>query len=375
MTSPDWAQLRPDRARAHAVLIGSGFFRHLAPLPQAGANVAALAAALTGPTGLFDPGLLRTRVDPTRVSDVLGLLPHSVPPKPDVLLFFYTGHGVQDGDGQLVLALRGTVDDERNALATGLPIRHVFDTMRHTKARHLIAVLDCCYAERAVDAPGAQDIHLLLAAGRTERAWSPPGAEYSRFTGALLDLLGKGVPDGPDLLDLATVFRHLSAVLTPLDSEPKPPEAPHLSWPSPRQRTVDASGGLVLGRNPAFGTGNSREGLAARARFATRVGRAGQAGRPLAARPERRAQAARLFAGIVADAARTLPADDRLRLRLRHAYASAVGTLGDVARAHQMLQDLVKDWEATADPAASEDDPWLTAARASRDHWSRTATP
>ncbi|TDC20488.1 hypothetical protein E1265_22020 [Streptomyces sp. 8K308] len=367
MTDAGWPPLVPDAARAHLVVAGCAGFRHLPALPRAGADVAALTAALTGPGGLFAPELARTVTDPRRPADVLRLL--EVGPKPDVLAFCYTGHGLKARHGRLVLALTDSVDEERQAAATGLPVEHVLDALRESGARHAVAILDCCYAERVFDAAGAENVHLLVAAGRTERAWSPPGAAHSRFSAALLGVLSEGVPEGPELLDLATIFRRLSVLLAPLDSEPRPPEAPHQSWPYPRQRAVNASGDLALARNPAFGTGRTAAGLAARARFASRVGRAGREGRPLVARRERLAQAERLFAAIARDAAEALPFGDRLRFRIHHAHASAVGEGGDPVAARRLLDALLKDWS----PLAAPDDPWLRAARASHDHWSAAA--
>ncbi|MFG2224544.1 hypothetical protein [Streptomyces sp. NPDC048644] len=353
MPSDSWPPLVPVAARSAAVLIGTATAvvpGSLPPLPQAAASVTALAAQLTGPLGAFDPSAVHRRVDPQTPADVLRLLPAPGRAPLDVLLFFYAGHGLLGEDKRLCLALPGSVDDGPVVERTSLPVAAVFQAMRQVRAEHKVAVLDCCFAGRALDAAGAADIHLLTAAGRTKKALTPEGHEHTGFTAALLRLAADGIPDGPDHLDLGTLYRHLAVTL------------PAAGLPEPLQRAFGTTGDLALFRNSAHGTAHTRPGLRARARFAAQVRALGRRGRP-----GRAAQAARLFAALAGDAAAALGPAHHDSLRYRHAHASTTGEAGDPDAACALLEGIV----AEGTPEAGAQGP--AAARASLEFWRREA--
>ncbi|MGW1378016.1 caspase, EACC1-associated type [Streptomyces sp. NPDC002446] len=350
-----WPPVVPSPRRSAAVLVGTATHvvpSTLPPLPQASASVTELADALTGPPGVFDPGAVHRRVDPQTASDVFRLLPAPAGEQLDVLLFYFAGHGLRGVDNRLCLALPGSVDDGRRTERTSLPVATVFQAMRQVRAEHKVAVLDCCFAGRALDAADASDIHVLAAAGRAKRAYTPDGHTRTGFTTALLSLLTEGVPDGPEHLDLTTLYRHLSVTL----------QAAGL--PEPLQRAFGTTGDLALFRNPAHGTAHTRQGLLARARFAEQVKALGLQGRP-----RRTAQAAHLFEAIAHDAAAHLGPVDPDTLRYRHVHASTTGESGDPHKACTLLEQTLTDWQ----PLAPPDDPALSAARSSLKYWRSNA--
>ncbi|MFF9346959.1 hypothetical protein [Streptomyces sp. NPDC014734] len=342
----------PDRANARLVLVGSATFtRGLTPLPAAAADVRDLAGALAGPGGLFDPSALATFVDPVEPGLVLDRL-HSyadLAAPLDLLLFYYAGHGVCAESGRLCLALPGTVDVPKAAGRTSLPAEDVFAAMRGARARHRVVILDCCFAGRALDAPSAADLHLLLASDRISRALTHPSGEgNTAFTMELLLLLSAGDPEGARHLGLDALFRRLVEALPGRDP---------LRPPRPLQRTVNLSGDVALAVNPAYGTGRTAQGLARRARLADRVGRAGHS-----------ARAGALFGRIAADAAEVLP-PGRERFRYERAHAAWTGASGDAAGATALLDGIVARM-TTLLPGDDED---LRAARTSLAHWRATA--
>lgn len=352
-----WPATVPDPARSVAVLTGTA--GHVVPgtlpaIPQAAAAVTGLAAALTGSHGVFDPSSVHTRVDPVTPADVLNLLPAPGTGPFDLCLFSFAGHGLRAEGGRLCLALPGSVDDERTAERTSLPVSAVFQAMRRIRAEHKVAVLDCCFAGLALDVPEAADIHVLAAAGRIRKALTPPGARYTGFTGALLRLLDQGVPDGPEHLDLTTLYRRLAVTL------------PAGGLPDPLARSYGGSGDVALVRNRAHGTGCQRRGLLERARFAEQIARLAADGQP-----RRAPHAAVLFAALAADATAALGPLDGDTLRYRHAHAVAVGNAGDPALARALLERVVGDWRS----AAPADDAGLGKARASHAYWSGRPTP
>ncbi|MYT28539.1 MULTISPECIES: caspase family protein [unclassified Streptomyces] len=352
---PPWPPIVPAPGRSAAVLIGTATQvvpSTLPQLPQAAAAVLALTAELTGPYGLFDPSTVHCRVDPPTPTEVLRLLPAPGGDRLDLLLFHFSGHGVLGPGARLCLALPGTVDDGSSAEHTSLPVATVFQALESVPARHKVVVLDCCFAGRALDSPKAADVHLLAAAGRTKRARTPEGYPQTGFTATLLRLLAEGVPDGPEHLDLTTLYRHLEVAL------------PAAGLPRPLQRAFGDSGDVALFRNRAHGTAVTRRGLLARARFAARLKATAAAGGQ-----RRLRHAAALFGAIASDAAAHLGPTDPDTLRYRHAHASATGAAGEPRRAYALLSAAVADWEPTVPP----DDPGLAAARASLDVWRERA--
>ncbi|MBK6010960.1 caspase family protein [Streptomyces sp. MBT53] len=305
-----WPTRLIDSERSWAVLMGtsqhapgSGLHR----IPQADACVDDLATALTGSQGLFEKERVLKVIDPSSTEEVLTTLDRIAGGTPDVVLFYYVGHGMapagdDSGRRELFLALTGSVDKGTEALRTGLQVSSVLSRLRYLRAKQTFVVLDCCFAGRVLDNPGAGDMHLLCATDRVASALYEMTERHTGFTGSLLRLFERGIPDGPEYLDLNTVFHHLSVVLpTTLSAVSQEPNG---RLPRPRQRTLDHHGRLALVRNPAYGTANTPEGLAARTEFALRVNELGKD--PLIDPGDQRmllAHAAELFAGIAVDTA------------------------------------------------------------------------
>lgn len=82
--------------------------------------------------------------------------------------------------------------------------------------------------------------YVCTACAETEVALAPPEETYTAFTGELLDALANGVPDGPELLDLNTLYGHLTEVLT------------EAGRPAPQQRNRNRIGQLAFARNRAW---------------------------------------------------------------------------------------------------------------------------
>ncbi|MER5604257.1 caspase family protein [Streptomyces sp. NPDC002265] len=304
--SQSWPTRLIDRENSWAVLVGMSEYASslLHDVPQAVTGVEDLKQALAGDTGLFREEQVLTVANPRSTEDVLGPLDKIAGQKPDVVLFYYVGHGMQeslDGGGrghmELFLTLHGSVDAGADRIRTGLPISAVFSRLRSLRAKQSVVVLDCCFAGRALDDPSAGDIHVLCATGKTTQAGYGLTDRHTGFTGTLLRLFERGIPDGPLYLDLHTVFHRLSIVLPTTSCD-----SPDGFLPSPRQRATDLSGSVAFVRNPTFDTALTPEGIAARAEFARRV--ASRGSDPLLPSGEQRmllAHANDLFAAVAAD--------------------------------------------------------------------------
>ncbi|TLS41526.1 caspase family protein [Streptomyces montanus] len=359
-----WPSRVPDRSDSLAVLVGTAGHiapSELPPLPQAAANVADLKQVLTGPTGLFDPLTVHTVVDPPTPAQVLNILTLPGPTKRGLVLFYFAGHGILDTEDQLCLALPESIDKPRDAARTGLSVNSLFAALKHVRAQRKVVILDCCFAGRALYDSAVGDVHVLCATGRPYRALTNADERNTGFTTALLRLLTEGLPDGPEFLDLSTLYRRL-AVLVPTTPCPSDDE-PERTLPAPRHRTTDITEDVALVRNTAFGTSLSRTGLRSRAQFAQRVAEFGR--RDSSPRSEYVAHAGTLFAEIAADAMSVFPRVDPQVLRYRRAHAALAGEAGNAARAAEILKGIIGDLEAAA-PGGGAD---CKADRLSLEHW------
>jgi hypothetical protein len=93
--------------------------------------------------------------------------------------------------------------------------------------------------EQVADQAVVDGTYLLTASAETRKALAPPGEPYTAFTGELIHTLAEGVPGGPALLDMETVYRRLHVRLTAR------------SRPVPQQRNRNAGGAIALVRNAA----------------------------------------------------------------------------------------------------------------------------
>ena len=62
----------------------------------------------------------------------------------DLLLLYFSGHGVLDDQGRLYLAVK---DTERSLLrATGIPAAYITDEMNNSRSQRQVLILDCCHS-------------------------------------------------------------------------------------------------------------------------------------------------------------------------------------------------------------------------------------
>jgi hypothetical protein len=352
---------------SRAVLVGTS--EHSVPsiaLPQAAANVADLGRVLSGPIGLLDASAVQSIVNPTSAAEVLDAITAPVASQLSLVLFYFAGHGMTYGaEKRLSLALPTSIDTPKEAAKTGLTVSDVLTALTYVEARNAVVILDCCFAGRALDEPGTGDIHVLCASGRPDKALTQADSRNTGFTGALLDLLRDGVPDGPEYLDLRTLYRRLSVVLptTPCPSEGDPDR----KLPAPHQRTTDSHEDMALVRNPAFGTARSRDGLEARARFAQRVADLGASSHRARGHLS---HAAAMFGELAADAMAVFPRNDPQVLRYRRAHAALSGEAGHASRAVRILEEIISDLRA----ASTDHEADCKAEQLSLDHWITKAT-
>ncbi|MEK2477881.1 caspase, EACC1-associated type [Streptomyces noursei] len=240
----------PDPATSRAVLLGTASYRHLDALPSVEANLRDLAATLGDATvwGLPEPHC-EVVLDPGSADAMLDPVHRAGDEATDTLVVYYAGHGMRDTESaDLYLGLTGSRD---GVGYTAVAYQHLRGAIRSARARRKIIVLDCCFSGRAVRTlAGRGDVlaaraavdgaYVLTASPRDRVALAPDGERHTAFTGELLGILRHGLTDGPELLDLDTLYRALTERLGAKNR------------PLPQRAQENGVGRLPLARNRAL---------------------------------------------------------------------------------------------------------------------------
>lgn len=248
-----------DRAASRAVLIGVdayGAQTGLAPLPAVRRNLSALRGALCDDQvwGLAEQHC-RVLGPQASLSTVMEAIDSAVQEATDTLLVYYAGHGLlhPDRPTDLHLALH---DSNEHQMWRSLAYAHIRDEVRAAHRRRGLkcaVVLDCCFSGAAVEggmgpheallqkASDIEGVCVLTSSAATEFAYCPPDEELSAFTGALMRLLGTGVPEGGPVLDFGTVHGWLQRELGAREQ----PQHPQLGVHNSGER-------IAVFRNPAY---------------------------------------------------------------------------------------------------------------------------
>lgn len=241
----------PDAEGSRAVLIGVHRYDTLDDLPAVEQNLTGLRDVFTDPAlwGLAERNCVLVE-QPASARTILDTLRKAAAEATDALIVYFAGHGLTDPyTDELCLALPDT--DPAHSY-TALRYEDVRRVVMHAGggAHRKVVVLDCCYSGRALvggmsateqvaDQAVVDGTYLLTASAETRKALAPPGEPYTAFTGELIHTLAEGVPGGPALLDMETVYRRLHVRLTAR------------SRPVPQQRNRNAGGSIALVRNTA----------------------------------------------------------------------------------------------------------------------------
>ncbi|MEU8630144.1 caspase family protein [Streptomyces sp. NPDC048669] len=225
--------MSPDHSRSRAILVGTSYYRDpaLRPLP-ADTCVSSMETLLTG--GLC--GWPAERVTPIEDMDsprdaVLELVP-LVRDVTDVLLVYYVGHGMRTRDGQLALALTGTVSDPEVLPDSALLYPRLMEVLGGSPAATKLVILDCCHAELGMDADfhfqsgsaaaladayPVDGLYFIGASSRYQKAKSPLGGRLTHFTHTFIDVVETGIPHKPAELNLRQIFVEMRARLLGAD--------------------------------------------------------------------------------------------------------------------------------------------------------------
>ncbi|GAB4200408.1 MAG: hypothetical protein Fur006_51900 [Coleofasciculaceae cyanobacterium] len=129
----------------------------------------------------------------------------------DLLLLYFSGHGVKDESGSLYLATRATRKNERGGLirSTAIAARFVQEIMSYSRARRQAVILDCCFSGAFAEGllakdDGSIDIRtqlggegrvILTSSTSTQYSFAQEGSELSIYTRFLVEGIETGAAD------------------------------------------------------------------------------------------------------------------------------------------------------------------------------------
>lgn len=195
-----------------ALLIGvSEYEPGLNPLPKAVKDVEAVQRVLkNADLGGFDQ--VKTLTNPDRVvmeAEVENLFCDRA--KDDLVLLFFSGHGVKDDSGKLYFATRNTRKNRRGELvrSTAVPSNFVLEVMNNSRSKRQVVVLDCCFSgafaeDMTAKDDGSVDIqHQLGSEGRavltsstsTQYSFEEKNTDLSVYTQYLVEGIETGAAD------------------------------------------------------------------------------------------------------------------------------------------------------------------------------------
>jgi hypothetical protein len=273
----------------YALLIGVSEFadQRLARLNAPANDVTALQGILKDSSrGNFDSVELSLNEDFLAVRDRLSRFFHDRTPD-DLLLLYYSGHGILGRGNRLFLATAGSdLDTPRDRSISAPEIR---DFLEESRAQTQVVILDCCHsgafaehAKAGAPAPavteqtfsvGDTGLYVLTAADALQFAWDGTdlrtGEEeatgFSRFTSWLVEGLEKGEAAPEDeQITMDALYRYLFRRARA-----------ESSFATPQRFVQGGVGDLIITANPLMGSSQIDPGITAALdadEFRTRLG-------------------------------------------------------------------------------------------------------
>lgn len=231
-----------DPSRSACVLIGVDDYTLLDSLRSVRHNLVELRAALTNEEiwGIPEDRIF-TVANPSAPADLAGPIREAGLLAEDTLIVYYAGHGLIDRhEQQLLLTLPGSVEDQPDTCVRASDVRRA---IRDTgPALRRVLILDCCFSGQvltemtSVDSGrqggqvavetlrGVEGSYVMTSAPRDRPSHAPDPKRCTVFTGALVDVLRHGLPDGPPKLGLHAIFQTVKARITAM--RPEMPQEP-----------------------------------------------------------------------------------------------------------------------------------------------------
>lgn len=194
-----------------ALLIGVGEYSNGLPaLPAAPKDIEAMREVLANPEiGGFD--LVTPLINPERqvMEEAIYTL-FANRKKDDLLLLFFSGHGVKDDSGNLYLAVRNTRKQEEVLVQpTAVAASFVQNVMSNSRSKRQVVILDCCFSGAFAEGMRAKDDGsvpiqqelggegrvVLTSSTSTQYSYEQQGFDLSVYTRYLVEGIQTGAAD------------------------------------------------------------------------------------------------------------------------------------------------------------------------------------
>ncbi|MCU4749908.1 caspase domain-containing protein [Streptomyces sp. G-5] len=212
-----------DPGRSRVVLVGVPTYDdpELPDVPVVANNIFDLHRVLTHPgLGGFDPVHCAVVPPTAGLAEVGTLVGQAAADAEDLLLFYYSGHGLLSvRRRELYLALSST---RREQLPfTALPFDAVREVFLDSRAAIKAVILDSCFSGRAIGETLADDdaavlgqlevagTYIMTAAPANRTALILPGEKHTAFTERLLRVMRSGIAGAGHVISLGDIYRHL----------------------------------------------------------------------------------------------------------------------------------------------------------------------
>lgn len=195
--------------RRIALVVGVSRYRSFSPLPTAARDAETMAHVLKQVAG-FDEVLVLADPDATKLAEASEYLFADKEPG-DLVLLYFSGHGVKDERGHLHLAVPNTRKHASGELvrATAVSCRHIHDTMSASRSRRQVVILDCCFSGAFAEgiAPkdgghvdlrgqlGGEGRAVLASSGSTQYSFDTSQTGLSTYTQFIVHGIASGEAD------------------------------------------------------------------------------------------------------------------------------------------------------------------------------------
>jgi formylglycine-generating enzyme required for sulfatase activity len=226
-----------------ALLIGvSEYQPGLNPLPAAVKDVDAVQEVLLHPDmGGFTESSVTVLKNPDRqqMETAIEML-FSDRFKDDLVLLFFSGHGIKDDTGRLYLATRGTRKSSQGELirSTAVSAGFVHDSMSRSRSKRQIVILDSCFSGAFADGMSAKDDGtvnireqlggegraVLTSSSSTQYSFEQTGEELSLYTRFLTEGIktGEADSDKDESISVEELHEYASRKVREIKPELKP---------------------------------------------------------------------------------------------------------------------------------------------------------
>lgn len=125
------------------------------------------------------------------------------------IIFYFAGHGAIDSEGRFAMVLNDTPLND--LYHKGLPPEYLNDSVfSEMRPLNFLIIIDCCFSQNAIKKFNQLSQYVIASSPIDEPSLYFEGVEYSVFTGALIDILEKGISNSKKELTIDDIYDELN---------------------------------------------------------------------------------------------------------------------------------------------------------------------